>query len=291
MKKAFPPDRIAKFFEPDPTLTSYDTDWRSITLESFYLPSGGETPECCLEHYVVAINLGQNIQIRQVTENRCQKANFSQGMVVICPIYSPHFFIWDRAHPAIFLNLKPELLHSNASELLGSDRAELIPKFGFRDGLIYQIALALQSEIQTSASPDRLYAETLANALAVHLLRNYSVCGDRTPSFQGGLSPQKLKLVTEYVNDNLDSDLSLKELAAIAQLSQYHFCRLFKQSTRLSPYKYIIQCRVERAKQLLRKGDLNLAEIALSCGFSHQSHLHRHFKRLTRVTPKQFLNS
>jgi AraC family transcriptional regulator len=55
----------------------------------------------------------------------------------------------------------------------------------------------------------------------------------------------------------------------------------------LTPHQYVIQQRVERANQLLQKGELSLAEIALACGFAHQGHLNRHFKRLTGVTPKE----
>ncbi len=95
----------------------------------------------------------------------------------------------------------------------------------------------------------------------------------------------------DYINDNLGHELSLKELAAIAQISQYHFCRAFKQMTGLSPHQYLIQQRVERAKQLLQTGEMSIGAVAIACGFAHQSHLHRHFKRLTGVTPKTFLNS
>ncbi|HAA27233.1 MAG TPA: AraC family transcriptional regulator, partial [Cyanobacteria bacterium UBA8553] len=133
--------------------------------------------------------------------------------------------------------------------------------------------------------------ETMANALAVHILRHYSSQGHRILNYNGGVAQHKLRLVIDYINDNLEHELSLKELAAIAQMSQYHFCRAFKQATRLSPHQYLIQQRVERAKQLLQKGGMSLGAVAIACGFTHQSHLHRHFKRLTGVTPKTFLNS
>lgn len=98
-------------------------------------------------------------------------------------------------------------------------------------------------------------------------------------------------MVTDYISDRLDRELSLNELAAIAQLSPYHFSRAFKQSTGISPHQYVIQCRVERAKQLLQQGKMSIGEIAIACGFSHQSHLNRHFKRLTGVTPKTLLKA
>lgn len=101
----------------------------------------------------------------------------------------------------------------------------------------------------------------------------------------------QLKLVVDYINDYLDRELSLDELATIAQLSPYHFCRSFKGSTGLTPHQYVIRQRVERAKLLLKDGRMGIAEVAIACGFTHQSHLNRHFKRLTGVTPKNFSKS
>ncbi len=110
-------------------------------------------------------------------------------------------------------------------------------------------------------------------------------------TYRGGLPQHKLTLVTDYISDRLEEELSLNELAAIAQLSPYHFSRAFKQSTGISPHRYVIQQRIERAKQLLLQGKMSLADVAIACGFSHQSHLNRHFKRLTGVTPKTLLKS
>jgi AraC family transcriptional regulator len=107
----------------------------------------------------------------------------------------------------------------------------------------------------------------------------------------GGLSPTQLKRVTDYINDHLAQELSLEELAAIAQLSPYHFCRSFKRSIGFTPHQYVIRQRVERAKLLLKDGKMGIVEVAIACGFTHQSHLNRHFKRLTGVTPKKFSKS
>jgi AraC family transcriptional regulator len=107
----------------------------------------------------------------------------------------------------------------------------------------------------------------------------------------GGLSPTQLKLVTNYINDRLEQELSLEELAAIAKLSPAHFCRSFKQSTGFTPHQYVIRQRVERAKLLLIERKIGIAQVAIACGFTHQSHLNRHFKRFTGVTPKIFSKS
>lgn len=292
-KNAEQSKHLAELIEEKPHVTSYDSDWRGITLESFNVPPG-ETPEFCVEHYTLGIYLGPevDVRIRRMTESKCEGAAFSPGTTIIFPTYIPHFYEWNKYSEALCLTFKPELLHVNALEVLGSDRMELLPKLGVRDGLIYQIGLALKMDLQRQASSDRIYAETLANALAVHLLKHYSTISDHSPpDSKGGLSSQKLQLVTDYINDNLERELGLPELAALTQLSQYHFSRLFKRSTGLSPHKYVTQQRVERAKILLKRGSMTLAEIALACGFNHQSHLHRHFKRQTGVTPNTWLNS
>ncbi|NJN85100.1 MAG: helix-turn-helix transcriptional regulator [Leptolyngbyaceae cyanobacterium SL_7_1] len=284
------PKHLPEVFEQAPTLTSLNSAWSTITLEAFCLPPG-ETPEFCLEHYVVSINLGQRLQTECVVEGKSRSATYFQGTAVICPIYRSHSFRWNAELQILSLNLKPDLLNLHAIELLGREQVELIPHFAFQDGLIYQIALALQAELRSQGCGSRLYAETLANTLAIHLLQHYSSQNQRTVTWDGGLPQHKLRLVTDYINDCLERELSLKELAAIAQMSQWHFCRAFKQATGLSPHQYLIHQRVERAKQLLQNGGMSLGAVAIACGFTHQSHLHRHFKRLTGMTPKTFLNS
>ena len=85
--------------------------------------------------------------------------------------------------------------------------------------------------------------------------------------------------------------ITLAELAAIAHMSPSYFSRLFKQSTGLSPHQYVIQDRVDRAKQLLLRRELSIAEISYCLGFTHQSHFSHHFKRLVGSSPKVFLAS
>src|SRR5262249_48428312 len=104
-----------------------------------------------------------------------------------------------------------------------------------------------------------------------------------------GLSARRLKAVLRYIREHLHAALTLRDLAAVAHLSPYHFARRFKESTGLPPHQYIIARRIERAKQLLRgEDDLSLAQVAARTGFWDQGHFTRHFKRLVGVTPKRF---
>jgi AraC-like DNA-binding protein len=101
------------------------------------------------------------------------------------------------------------------------------------------------------------------------------------------LTHSQWQQVSNYINTHLDRDLSLSQIARVINISPTYFASLFKRATGTSPHQYVIQQRVERAKLMLSKTDLAIANIALEVGFSSQSHLNQQFKRFTGMTPKQ----
>lgn len=170
---------------------------------------------------------------------------------------------------------------------------EVIDHLEGYDPTIERIILSLLAELETDSLGGELYAQSLATALAVHLLRQHSSLGNGSrrrfgikPT--GRLSERTLRLIAVHIDDNLCGEISLNEMAAVATVSTRHFLRLFKLSTGLSPHQYVIRRRVEMARMLLSAGDLPLGMVALACGFSHQQHLSRHFKRLVGVSPRHY---
>jgi AraC family transcriptional regulator len=148
---------------------------------------------------------------------------------------------------------------------------------------------AVDAELTAGGAGGQLAAESLANVLAVHLIRHLLAPRQPACSRDGTLPRARLRAVLEYIEEHLDGNPSLEQLAAVARLSVYHFARLFKAATGLPPHQYVILRRVERTKQLLQAGtDLSLAEVAAGAGFSDQSQFSHHFKRLVGVTPGQY---
>jgi AraC family transcriptional regulator len=105
---------------------------------------------------------------------------------------------------------------------------------------------------------------------------------------RGGLPPRALRRVREYVMAHLEESISVQALAAIVGLSRFHFARAFKQSEGVTPHRFLLQCRVRRAQELLAGTELPLAQIALAAGFSDQSHCSRRFRELVGVTPTKY---
>jgi AraC family transcriptional regulator len=128
----------------------------------------------------------------------------------------------------------------------------------------------------------------MATALAAHLLQFYTTRQHTLREYTDGLPPAKLKKAIDYINEHLGEDLSLTEIAAQVDMSQFYFCRLFKQSVGTTPHKYLIQQRVERSKSLLKQRECTIVDIAADCGFANPSHFAKCFRQHTGVSPQQF---
>jgi AraC family transcriptional regulator len=214
----------------------------------------------------------------------------SQGGIAIIPKGIAHRCNWNGPAQFMVLAIEPALLFQFGQDWVNCDRIELIPHFMTKqDALIQGIFCALREEIESSKIGGYLLIDSLKTTLAIHLLRNYCTTKPKLSSYADGLSKSTLQQVTEYINEHLHQDVKLNELAAIAQMSPYHFLRLFKQSLGVTPHQYILQRRIEKAKCLLQHGELSIADVAARVGFCDQSHFTRYFKRIVGVTPKQLL--
>ncbi|MDJ0570770.1 MAG: AraC family transcriptional regulator [Pleurocapsa sp. MO_192.B19] len=116
----------------------------------------------------------------------------------------------------------------------------------------------------------------------------YCTIKPKLKNYGDGLPSHKLKLAINYIHDNLDRTITLTELANLVNMSQYYFCRLFGESTGIAPYQYVIQQRVAKAKGLIKHSTMPLADISFECGFSSQSQMTQHFRKLTGMTPKKY---
>ena len=184
--------------------------------------------------------------------------------------------------------VSPALLVHAVSTALPAKYVELIPHFPADDPLLHHIALVLQATSNADSAAERLYAEILSNALAVHLLRRYAACQHTEHKLTEGLTPAKLQRTMAYIQAHLEQDLTLLTLAALVHLSPDHFARLFKQATGHTPHQYILRCRIAYAKQLLAETDMPLSAIGLQVGCTDQSYFTALFRKHVTMTPKVY---
>lgn len=161
----------------------------------------------------------------------------------------------------------------------------------FEDPLLAEIAHAIASELQAQTSAGSLLVEALAGSLAARLVQKHFTASfiQSSPRLtREGLDRRRLSRILDYIQANLEDDLTIDRMASIACLSKYHFARAFKQAVGQSPHRYVSAKRLERAKALLIHDDQSLADIALALSFSCQANFTRAFTQATGQTPGRF---
>ncbi|HEX7026586.1 MAG TPA: AraC family transcriptional regulator [Gammaproteobacteria bacterium] len=215
----------------------------------------------------------------------------------ICFLPPGHHINWhwwplknDKPLKLVIAHLSFELVGKKALEVFDVDpgRVEVKTALIAADPLLQQLILALKNEVERGNPSGALYGETAAEMMAIHLLTKHCVVRPEMASCKQGLSSGQLRKVFEYVDIHLDREISLNELAGLAGMSGYHFLRMFKRSTGLTPLQYMIRRRMETAKELLTRTKLSITEVALEAGYENTSHFINLFKRYTGVTPAVF---
>jgi AraC family transcriptional regulator len=270
----------------EPLLTSAGRAWTGITVEEHHLPPM-EFPERTADNHLIAVHL-RPAKLVWFLGGHSQTKRMTRGSIDIVPQGTLLAGYSRDETEFLMIALDPSLVERVANEAGAVNHVELIRNLGIRDPQIEHICLALKAELEAGCPSGRLYGDSLAVALSAHLLGEYAAHVPDTRGHNGDLPACKLRRVIEYINDNLTEDLTLAGIAQVAGMNPHYFSRAFKQATGTPPHRYVINCRVEKAKRLLADDELALVEVGLSVGFQNQSHFTTLFHKLTGVTPKAY---
>lgn len=271
-----------------PLASSANAPWSDLLLEE-HSGTAVDLEYVAPEDHVIAVQLRRTC-VFEWKENGCYRTmRLQPGQASIFPAMVPFSSRTLDTGGFLTMTLRQRFLRCASHELMSApDALELTPRLAVEDSLFHAVGVALKAEVEAGYPGGRAYGESLAGTLAMHLVRHYS---NRRPQPAGEgtrLSRHQLRRAVDFMHDRLADNLSLGEVAAEAGLSVFHFARLFKQTTGLAPHQYLVQCRVERAKQMILASSAATAAIAQQVGFCDQSHLTVHFRRIYGVTPKQF---
>lgn len=189
-----------------------------------------------------------------------------------------------EVYDAVHFHIKRSALQDLAGER-DRKRIQLRSSFGNKDAVITNLSNALMPALTGTAQLPALFIDHVVMALLSHLIVNYSAPEGPAAPRKGMLAPWQLRRAKELMEARLTSDISLAELAAECRVSRSHFTRAFKECTGMPPYQYLLERRIDRAKQLLSSSDLSLAEIAVHSGFAEQSYFTRMFSSKVGTSP------
>jgi AraC family transcriptional regulator len=283
-------DILRKVYPDLPMLSSKGANWQGIRAGHCVQPAH-ETPEFFFGEHIIHISAAQpNIVEFQTKHGQFQEV-LLHGHIGIYPAHQAQKMRWQGDIESIHLYLDPVFMQQAIAESTKGQPIEVMPRLKTNDPLIRSLGIALISELRFNKEGSRLYAETVAALLSIHLLQHYTVWKQAVKHYAEGLSQGKLHQTLDYIHSYLDQNLSLNELAALVYISPYHFARLFKQSTGMAPHQYVTKCRIKKAKRLLAQQELSILEITHQVGFQSQSYFTTLFRRSLGVTPTSYRNS
>ena len=276
--------------EPHPGESALILATETIQLEHLRFPPGEGDFQSEATHTLFVNLTSRPMPYLQRQDGKTHTGLYRHGEMLITPANTPLFVRWEGNENCLQIQLPDAFLKRVAEETLGknSDCLRLVPTFQCRNQQLEATATLLLAELEQRQSSNGLYLDSLANVLAVQLLRHYGTAPAQLPTYDGGLPTYQLNQVLDYIDAGLAEEIRLSNLAELLGMSPFHFGRMFKQSMGISPHQYVIQQRIERAKHLLKHSDQAIIDIALECGFTSHSHLSKQFRKVTGMTPGNF---
>ncbi len=240
-------------------------------------------------HVVIAHhNRGTEITVRS-GEGWQARARTTPGSIVVIPAGHDGRWDIDGGVDVSHVYLTQERLQKSADALTDGKSVELLDRLCFDDARVSRI-LALLSDEQASGDPStRLFLEQAIDLLCTQLVRGHSTFGalpDPTP--KRGLADWQVRRVTTYMRSMMEQEIGLDELAALVSLSRFHFCTAFRLATGRTPYQWLTNLRIERAKEMLTDPLLSITEVGLCVGYQTPSSFAASFHRLVGATPSEF---
>jgi AraC family transcriptional regulator len=279
--------RAEPFLDKKPTLSSSPAQWGGIALERYAVP-GLFIPRHEHTNAFLHLVLSGSVKYEISTKGRVLRFTSRPGTIFLLPRGTVDEVNWSGPTHRIAVAIDPRLLANVLEETAHESDIELTEHWALIDRHISALLLEMAADLEEGSPAGAIYGESLANTLAVYLLKRYSARRITPVVYKGGLPGNRLKRVLNYIADNLEANISVAKLAAIADMSPHYFSELFKQSTGRSPHNYILLQRIERAKQHLRDPKRSIIDAGLEAGFPNPSHFARIFRKMEGTTPSRF---
>lgn len=268
-----------------PRFLRYGSFTAGFALECNNGPAG--EADFRVDQHIVGLSLGAPHWAEFAIESdRSERLRMRAGHVQVIPANHRHRVRWETCDFTL-LFIAPEVLGRMTAELTDGAMPVVPPMLQMDDMVIRAVVTALRDEALSGGLRGSLYADALVVVAAARLAR----LGGRVRSLPAGEaldSPERLRLVYDYIEAHLDERMTIEELAGVVGMGSYRFARAFRRAVGIPPHRYVLERRIERAKRLLTETDLPITEIALMAGFASHSHLSTAFRQAVGASPKGF---
>ncbi|MFI7006314.1 helix-turn-helix domain-containing protein [Streptomyces sp. NPDC050145] len=236
--------------------------------------------------HILAVHSGTSTNLAWSADGFARRERFHRGQSLINPAGWACRPRWQEDVELMLVALDPVWLEKLAAEAGLPGSLEITPSFRLSDPFLAMMVERLVLEYEQPGPADLLYAQSLVQAVAAHVIKVSAARGGPDPGPSAALPPRRLAHVLDYVHTHLGEPITLDTLARLAGVSPSHFSRVFRASTGHSPHQYLLRKRLDRARAALLDTDTPIAVIAEACGFADQSHLTRTMRRHLGLTPR-----
>ena len=279
--------RVEPLLHAPPMLSSSPGQWSGVALEEYSVPACVIPWHEHVENFLHVVLQGSD-RYEVLTRGKTLQFSANAGTTFILPRGTVDETRWSGPTHRIAAAIHPILLVNALDETAHERDIELTEHWNLTDPNIKAVLHAMRTDLDAGSPVGRMYGESLANALAVYLLKRYAVKPHVPAVYRGGLPRYRLKRVIDYIDEHLSRDLPLAQLAAVAGMSPHYFAELFRQSTGRAPHQYVLLRRVDLAKQRLRDPRRSVIEAGLDAGFQNPSHFARVFRKWVGISPSGF---
>lgn len=278
---------VSESFPAAPLVTSAALAWQGVRIEQYRLEAG-ELPAHYHSHHLLMLYEADGPFVLHRHHDAWQQTSVYQtGDLGLYPGGEYGRLTWDTPSDNVYLMVDDQYLARIVQQGMGLAQFALRERPQFLDPLLAQLCRQLLAAAGSEHALGLLYIESLINALCHHLLEHHATVAQHLPT--GGLLPGAvLARIDAYLEAHAELPITLETLASLANLSVFHFARLFKQTTGVAPYQHVLRWKIRRAQQLLGLGHAPVAAISDALGFASPANFSAAFKRAVGCSPQEF---
>jgi AraC family transcriptional regulator len=234
-------------------------------------------------HYVAFSRDSQDFHFKALVSGQWQEVVIPPKCLWIQPAGEPFSFRVETTARWCGAIVDPARMRALMGDAASEPAVEAA--IGLHDPVLIPLMEAICAEVLRGGTSGARFADAMVIAIGTQLVRLF---GQAQREHKGGLTGRTLRLIADFVEARLADDISVEQLAQVAQLSAAHFSRAFKEVTGQSPHQFVVARRLERARRMLADTQTPIANIAMECGFADQAHFSRQFSQVFSVSPSKF---
>lgn len=276
----------------DVQASSIQSPWRDILDLEYSIVQPGEFNNCYLTRAALVFHLEKHsCPVERITQSGTfEQLLINEGSMHFDPLGEAVGARWAEPRQLLIVMPSQLCLQKALGDAQSIDQIEFLRNTNTQDLQLFNLSMALLEECKNGFATGQLYGESISLALAARIISKFSNNSAIPNRYDGKIPLWRLNKLKNFIHENLHQDLSIADLAKEANLSEFHFSRMFKQSTGMTPHAFMTKKKIDRACELLKKGQLSVNEISAALGFKNQTHFSMLFKRVLGISPREFKN-